>query len=1321
MSGMSSRSPTQSRVVDTTTPSAEMCMEEDTTTSNSQLLTQMSSGSGGDGASVPPDDPMYDMFGEDGEYLFWDTSSMVPAMDTDGTTVPAWSSPDVDQNMSTDQSLLTEPAQEEVPEEAPAEEVIDMVRIQDRSHQLFNAMDGWGTNEDGVLNALRGLSTAEITALEAEFQAHYGQDLRSMIESEMGGDDLTEAEALMTADPVDSAIAALNNSVGFWNDDEAKIEETLRGLSDTDRALLLERMPADQLETVRNALGDWMPGGGEGADVEVFDALIEGNSAEAAAVRLDEAMGSSGSWYNPGTWGTDEEGVYSALESVPVEDRALVTEAFNQRMSDQGIETDLNAQIDAEFSGAAQDIATHLEAGEDVAAQAARIMDAGEGMGTNEQAIFDALSDPRLQSSDPSVRDAALAEREELLTQFESMYGRSMDDMLSEELDELDTERASQLQQGGELDPAFAIYYASEAGWGGTDEDMIRGALSNRSTDEIAQIQADYDAQYASQYGASFDATLDAELSGRDSFDVGLLRTYGNTNDPEQLVQRMEEQYQFERGTGSNAFSRGMMDFADTIGYSSSAEVLDNNYERLQGCLDEEGNIVDTEGISDVLRWNDDDVADYVAAKESVTEGLATGAEIVAAAIATVLTEGAASPWLVAALGALAGGSAGIAMRAGMGGDAYGSQEFGADAINVLVQTLAAGLTAGVIDPRLEELLADQPQILAAIAQGAGSATLGGATEGMMNEEAWRNGPGDVLLAMGEGAGMATLTGAVGSGVEHVVGGHMDGLVDMNTYSGAATRGTVTGMASGIATTAVDPATYDGRIEDVLGTLALGGAQNAVTSGLSEMSTLHNRARVGAYEDAAAGRERTAEELTTAGWTADQITEYQERMARHASGAADAEQSTVDIPQDEAEVMEELPAEEITPEVVEVVEELPDTDEVPAETEVTEVADSDISDEDLAVADEMEAVIEGGEETSIEAQVAALLATTETPESDASIPSPESDTDLYALAQEARTRAESGDIDGSQETMQAVRDHLMSEVMADTPMGRAVQGAETPEAQLAAANDMATYMSVMHGMDVGDMTPAQMDATIRSHARMMGDTDTGADMRKFYGPESASNLFAEQYGPQASLGGSVGIAENTDGMTSHEVISALGLDYEGSPFVDSNSNRAPVDEAFYVDWNLNQEQSSNLSVPLDPRLIAHAETMAAGGDTLASSLSGRMVDARVGSDVGNPKTGTGGTAHGTEYAGDSHIVGNQELELPGGATSLPLRSGAAMYSLDAEGNRVLVATLTQNRTPDGRFATGTAWVPNPALADTNPELHSRVSGWMLARQMRRGP
>lgn len=144
---------------------------------------------------------------------------------------------------------------------------------------------GWnGTvDEEGVIAVLRGLTPLKGAALDTvSYPAVGGGTLDSHLQHYLGADsgDYATASAYLRGDAREGARLELLDSVGIFNDDEARIEATMRALSPEDLAALGQ--DPQIMDDVRGAL--------DGTDKQVFDALIVGDYAGADAYRMRDAV-----------------------------------------------------------------------------------------------------------------------------------------------------------------------------------------------------------------------------------------------------------------------------------------------------------------------------------------------------------------------------------------------------------------------------------------------------------------------------------------------------------------------------------------------------------------------------------------------------------------------------------------------------------------------------------------------------------------------------------------------------------------------------------------------------------------------------------------------------------------------------------------------------------------------------------------------------------------------------------------------------------------------------------------------------------------------
>ncbi|HNN94045.1 MAG TPA: hypothetical protein PKI03_17330 [Pseudomonadota bacterium] len=766
-----------------------------------------------------------------------DKAPAPPAAPPPPTTAPTHDpAPKASQDVTKDAGKTQDPKAATDPNNPPPagvkteEKPVDPKMVRDSANKLFKAMDGWGTDEDALLGALRGKSAAEVAAIKAEYQDHFGRSLDDDIKGELGGKDLKEAEACLKADPVESAVAALDNAAngGLFGmgTDEGKIQSVLEGIKDP--AQRKQVVEAYQKKT-GTSLDDMLKSEMSGNDLSLSQALLEGDSNKANAVRLDEAM--NGGFLG---MGTDEDAVYKALEGCKDENERKALAAAYQKKTGET----LQGALGREFSGAEKDVADNLLKGDKSAADAARVKVAADDFwGTDEEAIF------------KSMEGKSKEEREKLIAEYNRQYGgkggQSFDQMLKNEMGGLDLEKANQLKDSGKISDEFALKYATDGL--GTNEELIRKTLEGKSKTDIDNLRK----VYKEKYGQDLDKLLGSECSGRDGFEIGQMLK-GKPETPQEMIDRANEAYEFDRGSGSNWFSRGFTDL-----FSNSGEVLDYQHQRINaiaGQKGKDGSFTEEQKarLGTLTEYQGQDVQNYQAAKDSATNALATGTAVVVGAVVSIASAGTASPAVVAALSALLGGASSMAVKGVMQEGGYALEDIGIDALTTLASAASAGLIKlPGIDSQLNKLvgIADPKNatLMQTMLKGGLSGTLKGGIDstaaGLMNEANYQGDFGDFLKGMGSqvGTGMAGgfLSGSAAAGTGHAMGNGPQGA---NPYAWAAFKGGVSGMAGGAAQNAINPAAYSGRPEDiakqwltVVGQSGLTGALDSVADARAEI------------------------------------------------------------------------------------------------------------------------------------------------------------------------------------------------------------------------------------------------------------------------------------------------------------------------------------------------------------------------------------------------------------------------------------------------------------------------------------------------------
>ncbi len=416
-----------------------------------------------------------------------------------------------------------------------------------RRFQLEKAFDGWGTNEEEVSRALRGLTATQGRALSWIYANHNGS-LEAALRDELSGADLTSALAYLRGDQAAGAAAELEASIHWYNDEESRIEDIMRNLKPEELDKLKgSKEGAEALADVRDNLG--------GTDLKVFDALSVGNQNLADAFRMKDriddarkagdidAIHDTLAAYSkaPTERGRvaatpDERRVavqreLAGLIGGPARGPAAITPAQAAAAvkkyalaSIEVVSTDAEGGTTTEtveITGANRDLGVALiEGGEDTeAARAARLgVETQRPGGPNLLKLDAALVDPRLKPIPAGLpaaerarlqadRDQALAERDRIFRKYATDYGGAKQagtpaaakTYLEGRLrtaagDDKDLgELAVALAHDDYPTPktaALAVKYASKGA--GTDEELMFRFVERLDRDEIAAMRVEY-------------------------------------------------------------------------------------------------------------------------------------------------------------------------------------------------------------------------------------------------------------------------------------------------------------------------------------------------------------------------------------------------------------------------------------------------------------------------------------------------------------------------------------------------------------------------------------------------------------------------------------------------------------------------------------------------------------------------------------------------------------------------------------------------------------------------------------------------------------
>jgi DNA uptake protein ComE-like DNA-binding protein len=686
--------------------------------------------------------------------------------------------------------------------------------------KLRKAMDGLGTDEGAIHKTLRKASYGQIEGLEEQYNHHYHKrDLRYDIDDEMSGNDYKIAMAYLDHDRATAIKLELEEAQGWLNDDEDRIEDVLRNCSEKEIKDLKKNNP-DVIEDVKDCLG--------GADLATVNALLDTDISreeaklKADAIRLHDAMDG---------WGTDEAKVEAILKRAKTpEERERLRAHFSQYSG-----KNLDSMLKDEFggiSGTGHDL-THVltlakveREEEEVTASA--VLKAGDGAGTDEKGMFNALknaehagnlekldkgiedldeklkaaSDPKIRAVLQAQKDKLKAEKDEAIkervTELDKHIKRltkgkyeTVAEYMASEMEGLELRIAKQYLRKGKCDPELLIEYAVRGA--GTDEALIKEALSNAAGEPLSKGKVQgIEADYAGMWGKNLRSVLRGELGGRDWHDVDIL-LYGKPETPADLKYLANKKYEFENSGVLNGIGK----LADDIGLTDTYTDMENQKDRFEAEFKKltpaqlVTKLADLQGtgaqLEELYQYLSADIEAYGKMKAAVVDALVMALEIIGGVIATIATAGASSPLLAAIIANIIIGATGIAVKKLALGDAYGNDQMALDTIKML-GTSALGALGEV-------------KAIGKLAENVGKKAVAGA--------------GKVLGAMKTGASKVGFN--VGADA-FTMGPKAAKYLQMFVEQG--TKSVITGAPGDAWNAAFDDKSWDKGIEDWLGNIA---------------------------------------------------------------------------------------------------------------------------------------------------------------------------------------------------------------------------------------------------------------------------------------------------------------------------------------------------------------------------------------------------------------------------------------------------------------------------------------------------------------------
>ena len=607
------------------------------------------------------------------------------------------------------------PVMRELEKELSGEEYLKAKELLERDgklgvwRKLKLAAEGWGTDEAAMIGALESMTEKEKEDLIKEGGSR--ETVLRLLKGELGGRDLAKAEALLDSSFIDKAT---------WD----KLSAKVKGLGDTELESKLKaaRLDPGKMEAYRQHVVDkyWgqdladlldlaekaLPGkrvlgpkdlvlislAGWGSDkAGIYKALVKVPAAQRKALSEDTEFLDKVRKEIKGEWldivmgllhedtfqhtraallagmkggGTDEDILFSALQSVPQKERKGVFPRLLEELGAQ-LKGELNLPMYSAIEAA-------LKAPQDPARLSAevRLKVATEmRLGTDEEAVTDTLKDLK---------------GKELLSWTN--------------WDKVKNKPKATDEPHLQMDPAKKHLMSSELSSGDmwANRDLFRKKI-NTDGEALAIMKQDLLSRFKSKPPKKGEA-----YEGKAPEDAAL-QFYKVVKACGDFTQ-IEEAVQHERSGGLSA---GIMDLTGTSGYELEDAMNAYQITLEKAVLDQELSEEEQKQVDKAKSETEQRLAEYKAAKASIASWASTIVAVIVGAVITVLTAGAGSG--IAALmitGALAAGASAIASNVTKWlvlGDSMDWEAAGIEivssvlvgALTGMLQKVVQGLTAG--------------------------------------------------------------------------------------------------------------------------------------------------------------------------------------------------------------------------------------------------------------------------------------------------------------------------------------------------------------------------------------------------------------------------------------------------------------------------------------------------------------------------------------------------------------------------------------------------------------------------------------------------
>ena len=748
--------------------------------------------------------------------------------------------------------------------------------------------DGWAaavkgafgilmTDEEAILNALRGHTRAQEASIEYKFADLGGGNLRSRLkwdnDQPIGG--LSDKQydaciAYLNGDTLAGAKLELATTVHWYGGEGDHAENVMRSLT-----------VEQQQDVGRDAVAARVKDHLSGTDLKVFDALAQGKDARADAYRVIDKMDAARRegdteaqikalrQYTGGATPqaaqehlaevqrefADIKGIVDAQTGKPVTQEVATREFVKYAVEDKQVEVpDENGGIDTVTmklnKADAILIGNAAQYGVDSAqGKAARILHEAvrEDEKPNQEELENAAVDPRLNPAlnpalTPAQKTRLEAERDAIFKTAADMgqqFGfaqvpdaKAAKDLLAERLghrydltDEKGRVGATYVQsivQKDVPDAAAGLRYAM-LGWG-TDEDLIHRNLQRLSRKDVERVRGEYARAYP---GSDLFADLGVygqgsfgELSGDDRLkaEVELMGVPQNDKERAEVARYRQMQQRNETGAVGAWLNEG----------SGEDLALSRSEQRLQGLIG--GKITTDEFGRPVIATNKDDPASHFDAAGNYTgpdkdaftvevDFAQAAAENYAASIDRITNAITTTIAVVAAAVAIVvtGGAAAPILAAAIAG-----------ASSMLASYAIKGGRYGWEQAATDLAMTGVQMLTAGVGEMLGAAAKAGTVAAETAE-----------VAETAGTAAAKTESAIENAGKSRVAGALEKVAAENgpTYGRVVRIGAVTGGIGSAGTTALDEHTWDKGVGAGLGRVFLSGARGTVSGAVSAAIT----------------------------------------------------------------------------------------------------------------------------------------------------------------------------------------------------------------------------------------------------------------------------------------------------------------------------------------------------------------------------------------------------------------------------------------------------------------------------------------------------